>query len=739
MAYDTLKKQFSREHLWYCEIEVDGETYRFCENISPIPAGLSVEAGSMSAPSLRPAQIDLTGGIGVRASVNVSFKEHMDYVRFGSLSAPRRFWPNWRANHPGYQGARLSVFSGYLGADGGYSLVNFQRRDYVIESFSHNEKGASITAKDTLKLVSGDRAKAPRKSLGVLAADITDTATSLTLSPSGVGDANYAASGYVRIGEEVMSFTRSGDVMTVVRNDPPGDYETVAEAHSQNDTVQECLYYNDTVTDTLYDLLTVYGSVPTSQIDLTQWENEATLYIPGLYEALITEPVGISTLLKELGESAPHYMYWDERTNKIIFKAVKPPPETSNPLTAESNLLESSTSVKDEPDMRISTVIVRFGQLDPTKELDDNSNYRQAHVRYNLDSVIDDYNGIEKYKVINSRWINNSNRVAAIRLAARFGRRFQDIPRRLSFALDAKDSDVWTGDPVFINSDLIVDSSGNRVDLPVQVLSVREQNGKFIYDALEYGYGVELPEDLTSEDPDQRLILLSGELTNINLRTIYDSIYPDVTNDYDIVFIFDNACVVGSTSNASFSVDTGAWSEITTGDPIKLDIRGLIVGKGGDGGDTGTAEDGGPAILLNTDVRWSNTGLVAGGGGGGAGAVSQTTDVTPPEESSAGGGGGAGYNIGLANTSTYADGVDATTTSAQNGTTQIGGAGAYASTFETEAIGGAGGDLGQDGGDGTASGEGTTGTPGLAGAAIDQNGYTITYIDTGTILGSIIP
>jgi hypothetical protein len=82
MAFETIKKQFSRQHLWYCEIVVGGETYRFCENIVPIPVGLEVDAPSMSKPSIRPTQVALDGGIGVRASASVSFKEHQDYIRF---------------------------------------------------------------------------------------------------------------------------------------------------------------------------------------------------------------------------------------------------------------------------------------------------------------------------------------------------------------------------------------------------------------------------------------------------------------------------------------------------------------------------------------------------------------------------------------------------------------------------------------------------------------------------------
>ena len=111
MAFDTVKKEFSRQHLWYCEIVVGGETYRFCENISPIPVGLDVDAPSMGKPSIRPSQVALDGGIGTRASATVSFKSHQDYVRFGTASNPKRFWPSWRANHPGYEGAEISITS----------------------------------------------------------------------------------------------------------------------------------------------------------------------------------------------------------------------------------------------------------------------------------------------------------------------------------------------------------------------------------------------------------------------------------------------------------------------------------------------------------------------------------------------------------------------------------------------------------------------------------------------------
>ena len=729
MAFDTVKKDFTREHLWYCEIVVDGETYRFCENISPIPIGLEVDAPSMSKPSIRPSQISLDGGIGVRASASISFNEHQDYVRFGTLSSPKRFWPSWRATHKGYQGAAISIYSGYI-VDGAFDVTNFQKRDFILDSFSHSESGANISAKDTLKLASNDRAKAPRKSSGLLSADISDTDTVATLTPAGIGNSEYPASGWGRLGDEIVSFTRVADTLTLTR----GQYNTIADSHGLNDVFQLCLYYNDTLPDIDYDLLVNYAGVSPSVIPKSTWDDEGVLYFPGLYETLITEPVGVSALLKELGESAPHYLFWDERTNLINLAAIKPPPDTAFTLTAEDNLLEGSTSVSDQTDMRISTVIVNFGQFDPTKNLDEASNYRQAHVRFNPN--ITDYNDIEKYRIINSRWISNDNRAAAVRLAARFGRRFSDSPRKINFKLDAKDSDLWTGSPAFINSDLIVDNTTlERFNMPIQVLSVGESKA-YNYTALEYGYGDELPEDLASEDPNQRLVVLSGELDQLKdgatvrtLRDIYDGLFPDVLPAYDVVFVLDSSCVAGSSDNTEFAVDTGAWPELATGDPIKLDVRGLLIGKGGDGSSSQSVagSNGGAALLLNANVRLTNTGIIGGGGGGGGAVLA--------DDAFAAGGGGAGYFNGIAGTGTYSS--FGASFVPQNGTNTSGGTGGRAASAENGQIfGGGGGDLGFAGGNGTGSVDFSSG--GSAGAAIDANGFTITYLEAGDIRGAIL-
>ena len=478
----------------------------------------------------------------------------------------------------------------------------------------------------------------------------------------------------------------------------------------------------------MYDLYTVYAEVPAAQINKPQWDNEVNQNLPGLYETLITESVGVDKLAKELAESAPHFQYWDERINKIVLTAIKAPPDLAQCYTAEANILEGSTVIRDEPDMRVSTVIVRFGQRDPTKKLDDESNYKQGQVRITPLSIAK-YNNVQKFKFINSRWISNNNRAAAIRLAARIGRRFEEMPRRIGFNLDPRDADVWSGQPIKINSDLTLRNEPpyDRFCMPVQVISVGESQD-YKYSALEHSYGAALPEDEDSDDPNYRPVYISGQTNQIEddagnpqtLREAYDSVWPDLLDAYNVVFIFDLSCVAGSSDNTAYAVQTGAWPATLTL-PILLDVRGLIVGKGGDGADVnGTAEAGGPAINLGADVRLSNTGTIGGGGGGGDWVVDLIAKAS--------GGGGAGYFAGLGGSGEVGN---VSTTPSENGSNQLGGAGGIArSTSGGEpglAEGGSGGNLGAVGQFGG----------GAAGAAITLNGYTITYINTGTILGTV--
>jgi hypothetical protein len=180
--------------------------------------------------------------------------------------------------------------------------------------------------------------------------------------------------------------------------------------------------------------------------------------------------------------------------------------------------------------------------------------------------------------------------------------------------------------------------------------------------------------------------------------------------------------VAGSSINGIYAVRTGDWAVLNT--PPMIVNNGLIVGKGGDGADVGGSPgDGSGAIQLESDIRLDNSSTIGGGGAGG--------DFRTEGGAQAAGGGGGGYVNGEGGSgTTYSPTGDATgVTQAQDGTNTTGGAGGSASGNTggepATASGESGGDLGQD-----------TSTAN-AGKAIDLNGFTVTYINTGTILGDV--
>ena len=129
------------------------------------------------------------------------------------------------------RGKSIRLIVGYEGQ----SLAEMETRHFVVESFDGPtpDGSFSIIGKDPLKLLDGDRAQAPMPNNGFLVGDITDTDTTLTLSPTGIGDAEYPASGYLNIGgAEIVQFTRSGETVTIVAR---GQLGTTAQAHQAQD------------------------------------------------------------------------------------------------------------------------------------------------------------------------------------------------------------------------------------------------------------------------------------------------------------------------------------------------------------------------------------------------------------------------------------------------------------------------------------------------------------------------
>ena len=193
-------------------------TLRFAIDCDYLPKSIDVIAPTVTSVAFTPAAVSLGEDLGVRASVTVSFKDHpsgdastgLDKYYADRAYNPFNqgtFWGKFRARHPYLRGRSLRWVMGFVGQ----SLSEMETRHYIIDSFNGPTPDGrfTIVAKDLLKLADDDRAQAPFLSNGSLLADITNVATSMTVTPDGVG-AEYRTSGYVAIGgKEIVSYTRN--------------------------------------------------------------------------------------------------------------------------------------------------------------------------------------------------------------------------------------------------------------------------------------------------------------------------------------------------------------------------------------------------------------------------------------------------------------------------------------------------------------------------------------------------
>jgi len=725
------------------------KTYVFSEQNADLPIGLStiplLKSVQFASQEITPGK-----GLGVRGSVTAKFLDapfpdtEIDPYwseRTYDTTNSGTFWGKFKARNPYYENRVLRVRRGYLTTV--FDWGNFVDSVYVVDKLDGISKNDDVTivARDILKLADDKKALFPRPSTGQLSADINTSATSITLTPSGVGS-TYAASGKVAISGEVMSFTRSGDVLTVTR----AQSNTEAANHTLGDTVQQVgIYTNQKIHYVINDLLDTYAGIDSAYIPYSDWVTESTTYLAGVWNTEITEPTGINTLLGELTEQGTCRIWWDEIVQKIQFRAVKPLPEDLQTLSDDNHFLTKSIDAKTDTAQRISTVLVYFAQKKPTEKLDDLKNYEQRVVTSDTDASSALQYGTNTIKKLCSRWFKKTSLGRVNALSDSLLKTYRNPPRILEFNLTPS-LQLKVGDLFYANTRKIQSLSGVNENVPMEVIYAQ-------------------PTD--KDDIKYKAQEVSTVIPNTNAKSlIISSNYPDETFDnynvYDqyvlefgtpVTGLIITVTVESGVFVSSADVDIAAFitdDRWPSGVTLKLVNDGTIAGRGGDAGYryvSGTSysdgEDGGTGLLANHAIEITNNGVIGGGGGGGGNG--RTWRITS-FHTSHGGQGGGGRCLGYAGATGIFAGPYGT-----SGTYTNYGLGANGVSYNgdtangTGGDGGDGGDLGQDGQDGTAGIVPTNsfdsnipaGVGGAAGDAVHGNSY-ITWIATGTRYGAIV-
>lgn len=440
------------------------KTYRFCSENAFLPIGETIfpciEDVDIAPTQLKPS------GFSVSASVTVTLRDfpHHDrgidpYVAERGYVANDQgsFFGKLRARNPFLINRVMRVNTGYVDED---RTVYTKTRTYFIDRMEGPDaKGVvKLIGKDLLRFAEADKAECPVTSKGSLAADIAVDATSLTLTPAGVG-AEYPASGTLRIGDELLRYSsRTDDTLAgLVR----GSDFTPAGAHEDGDAIQLCSRYTSaTVPAVIYDLLTTYAAVDPQYLALTEWQDQADTWIPGfLCSVVLSKPEGVKKIIEDIMVASGCSLWWDELDAKLRFRVIVPQAPTNNvPVFNETqHILAETLKVKDSEKDRISRVIFYLNLSNQAAEAK-KENFRTISVRVDADGESPNAYGTSNLKEIVSRW--PTNKTIADQTADRLLAQYRETPREITLTVDAKDHVLRTGDLLDVQSTRVQNPDG---------------------------------------------------------------------------------------------------------------------------------------------------------------------------------------------------------------------------------------------------------------------------------------
>ena len=380
-----------------------------------------------------------------------------------------RRWPYW------YH-ADARIRRGYVGDDWDDHTVE----RFVIQSVNGPGAGKVVTVElyDELAKVTDDQLLPPVTD-GALQSDLGTGMVDVTLVPEGIGSL-YDASGRVRINDEIMTYTRVGDVLTLTARGVDGSQ---VASHSEGDGVQLCVRYEDLrLDDAWYAILDAAG-VSSARIDSTGFTAEIDTWSPEVrVNRTLSEPEPVREVAGSLLRSFGFYAWWDRTAGLIRQRLNRPvePGETVPILDGERDFIAGNFKRTILEKQRYTDVAYFHGLPDMTADPNASASYARASVaRFGELSEADAY-GEERLLVLRNPWLGRlGGDTVALTTAYRMLTRFASAPVQIERLVDRSTAaGLAMGDPVDVTLYTEQDDDGSTPQRRYQLVRDQRQPGE---------------------------------------------------------------------------------------------------------------------------------------------------------------------------------------------------------------------------------------------------------------------
>lgn len=463
--------------------------YEFTTSEAPLPFK-SGERPYVQKISWLPTEIKDTLTIKARLKITLLDEPDTDvgvdpYVE-QRASVQGTFWKKLLTRNRNYKGKTVTVLDGALGVPREEFVERFVGQ---VSTVTMGRGGVTIEVADLLASLD-DIEVPPRLDIKLVTA-INDAVTTMTLSEV---EGLESPAGYIRIGDELISYTGVNASSNELTGCQRGHAGTTAEAHGENEKVQAVRYFapNNPFEHMKTMLLTDAG-IGASRVDTAEfdyWKDWPGGEVD--FSSYITEPTKLSTLYFELIDLLD-CKSWVGEDRKITIRRNLPnePARGYRTITDEENITTAPGSVDLNDKSRVDRVVI-YWDKSAIGKLDEPASYARIDLGADADALEEYGEDPEAIKIIFCRWLRSGYMQDElmtsyiIDLLARRAWSYRDAMPLLSFEVELKDSNIKTGEYARISTDELVEKDGSPlVDAPFIIVRRERQGDDFKLKALK--------------------------------------------------------------------------------------------------------------------------------------------------------------------------------------------------------------------------------------------------------------